>query len=572
MNRAIPRRFVPADFQPTDFDAIEPLGGQLLDRPIDRPEDLRQWLADASELTCVIREHASRINIRYSAHTDDPDAEHAYMHLIQELQPKLRPLNFKLQRKFVDSPHRPALEAEPKHAQLARQWKADVEIYREQNVPIQTEVAKLVSEYDKLCGAMTVEFQGRPYTVQQMGRFLDEPDRATREAAWRAVADRRLADRPRIDELFDEVVARRQTIAENADFDDYRAYTWKSMNRFDYAPDDCHAFADAVERFVLPLVRKLADDRGGKMGVAPLRPWDTSVDPLGRAPLRPFDPADTADFVARTHRVFQRVDPRLAERFDALEMGRNLDLDSRKGKRPGGYQAALEESREPFIFMNAAGLHRDVETLLHEAGHAFHYLEASEEPIVFVRFPPLEFAEVASMSMELLGADALDEFYNPDSLQRAKRLMLEGIVSVLPWIATIDQFQHWLYTHPGHDARQRVDQWRTVYHRFAASDIDWTGLEDARDAMWQKQLHLFHAPFYYIEYGIAQLGALQVWRNYRDDPQATLGRLLDAFALGGGRPLPTLFETAGLRFDFSADTVEPLAQMLHEELDSLDQA
>jgi len=572
MNRAIARQFVPADFQPTDYDAIAPLGEALADRAIDSPEDLMRWLHDASELTCVVQEHAARVRIHYSAHTDDEQAERAYMHWIEQVQPQLRPMMFRWQRKFVDSPHRAALEADPRLATLARQWRAEVEIYREQNVPIQTEVAKLVSQYDKLCGAMSVAFRGETYTVQQMARFLDEPDRATREQAYRAVTDRRLADRRRIDELFDQTLQRRQTIAENAGFDDYRGYAWKAMQRFDYTPDDCHAFAEAVERHVLPLAHKLANARREAMGIDPLRPWDTSVDPHGRPPLRPFDPNDTPGFVDRTRRIFERIDPRLAERFAELQIGRNLDLDSRAGKRPGGYQAALEESREPFIFMNAAGLHRDVETLLHEGGHAFHYLEASAEPLVFIRFPPLEFAEVASMSMELLGSDALDAFYEPDALRRAKRVMLESIVGVLPWIAAIDQFQHWLYTHPNHDPTQRANQWLATLDRFTAGDIDWTGLEAARQAMWQKQLHLFHAPFYYIEYGIAQLGALQVWRNYREDPEATLGQMLDAFALGGTRPLPELFAAAGLRFDFSAATLQPLVRMLDEELATLDHA
>ncbi|MEX0743966.1 MAG: M3 family oligoendopeptidase, partial [Phycisphaeraceae bacterium] len=396
-------------------------------------------------------------------------------------------------------------------------------------------------------------------------------DRAVREQAWTLSANRRLADRGKIESLFDQLLELRQRIASNAGKADFRDYTWQASARFDYTPDDCLAFADAVEQVCVPLLAKLDEARREKLGVDKLRPWDLAVDVEGRAPLSPFDADDAEQLVTRTREVFGRLSPDLAETFARLRFGRNLDLDSRRGKRAGGFQSSLEESGEPFIFMNAAGVQRDVETLLHEGGHAFHFVWSHErEPLVFIRHAPLEFCEVASMSMELMGMHHLDVFYgDAESLARAKRTLLEGIVRVLPWIATIDSFQHWLYTNPGHSAEARRDQWLGVLDRFSSPVVDYTGHEDARAYMWHRQLHLFHHPFYYIEYGIAQLGALQLWARFQQDREQALRQYREALALGGTRPLPELFAAAGLRFDFTRKTLEPLLQTLWQQLEAL---
>ena len=570
MTTAPVRTYVPARFDPSRFDEIEPWFGELIDRPLGSPSELEQWLLDFSELLCAIYEYRSRLNIEYSCHTDDDERERAYMHFVENIAPKLHPLYFALQKKYIDCEWRANVETTPRMRQLGREWQADVDLYRDENVPLFTDLTRLTTDYDKLCGAMMVEFDGRTLTLQQLGRYLEEPDRKVREDAFRLMCDRRLEDRQKLDEIFDRQVALRQTVAANADCANFIDYSWRAKYRFDYTPDDCADYADSMERLVMPVIERLTAERKRLLGLDVLRPWDAAVDPRNRAALRPFDPEDVQGFVAKTRRVFDRIDPRLGEQFGELKFGRNLDLDSRKGKRPGGYQAALEESKQAFIFMNAAGVQRDVETMLHEGGHAFHFLAASAEPLVFVRHAPLEFCEVASMSMELLGDEHLGVFYEDEAdAARAVRVHLEGIVKVLPWIATIDRFQHWLYANPAHSRDERTAAWLAIHDRFSSRLIDWAGLEPARDAMWQRQLHLFHAPFYYIEYGIAQLGALQVWLNYRRDRRQALGQLLEAFALGGTRPLPELFETAGIRFSFDAATIEPLMRELSGELDAL---
>jgi oligoendopeptidase F len=449
---------------------------------------------------------------------------------------------------------------------LDRNWQADVDLFREPNVALQTEETKLNNEYDKISGAMMITFRGKEYTPQQMAKFLEEPDRATRQESWELVSKRRLADREAIEQIFERLLPLRQQIAENAGESDYRAYKWKELKRFDYTPEDCARFASAIEQHVVPLVDELDRQRQEELKLDRLRPWDLLVDPKNRPALKPFDEANVDDFVARTKQIFDRISPQLAAQFDSLRANKNLDLDSRKGKQPGGYQATLEERRQPFIFMNAAGLHRDVVTLLHEGGHAFHTLETTE-PFVFLRSAPIEFCEVASMTMELFGNEHIDIFYDSSTdAARARRSQFERVVTILPWIALIDRFQDWLYTHPGHTRAQRTREWLNLSSRFT-SKVDWSGYEDVNESYWHRQLHLFHVPFYYVEYGIAQLGALQLWMKSKDDPRAALSNYRAALKLGGTRPLPELFSAAGIQFDFSEKTLRPLMNAVREELE-----
>lgn len=559
-------RFVPEHFDPSDFGAIGPLLEQLERRPLDKPATARLWLADLSELCSAIDEYGSRRHIDHTCHTEDPAIEKAYMHFIQQIDPQLKPALFRLQKKLLDSPAAAELKQDAELI-LRRDWLAEVEIFRQDNVPIQTRLTELSTQYNKLCGAMMIEYRGQELTFQQMAKFQEDPDRATRQEAWRLVVDRRLSDRDRIDSIFDEQIELRHKMALNAGLEDYRRYIWKSRKRFDYTPQHCFDFADAVAEFCVPLVEKFEKRRKAELGVETLRPWDLAVDERNRPALKPFEASDIGGFVDKTREVFSRIDPALGEQFESLRTDGNLDLDSRKGKAPGGYQCSLQQSRKPFIFMNAAGLQRDVEILLHEGGHAFHFIAAAEIPLMFLRDAPIEFCEVASMSMELLGYDHYDVFYSEAEAGRARLAVLEGVVRSLCWIANIDAFQHWIYTHPGHTRDERTQAWLELHKRFSSGVTDWSGLDEARQAMWHRQLHLFNHPFYYIEYGIAQLGALGVRRNYKQDPDQALDLLRGAFALGGTRPLPELFIAAGVPFDFSRKAVEPLIQMVEKELD-----
>jgi oligoendopeptidase F len=558
-----PRRFVPPDASLGDWAQIAPLFDRLeaAAAAATTGAALEQWLIDWGEVSAALEEEGSRRYIAMTCHTDDPGAERAYLEFVEQIEPQTKPRQFRLAQRYLAHPGRAQLPA-ARYGVFDRQTRVLVELYREENVPLETEEARLTQQYQKLCGSLTVHFRGEEKTLVQMGRYLEETERPLRQEAWELVARRRLAEREAFEDMFDSLLALRERIARNAGLANYRDYAFHRLCRFDYTPAECEAFHAAIEQEVMPLLRQLQAERRRHLGLDRLRPWDLAVDPLNRPPLRPFE--HVAELAEKSQRVFDQLDPQLAEDFRLLRTLRLLDLDNRKGKAPGGYQSTLAEARLPFIFMNAVGQQRDVETLLHEAGHAFHALATRDEPLHAYRSAPIEFCEVASMSMELLGNDYLETFYPATEARRARRDHLEGIIEIFPWIATVDAFQHWIYTHPGHTRAERTAAWLALMDRFGG-DVDWSGHEAARAHLWHRQLHIFLHPFYYVEYGLAQLGALQVWASFRQDRARALAGYKRALAMGGARPLPELFAAAGGRFDFSAATVKPLLDLVRSE-------
>ena len=557
--------FVPVDLDATKWDNLEPLYRALVDRVLKCPTCLKNLILDRSELDAATSEAMANLYIETTRHTNDEAIQKAFEEFVQNVEPPLKKIGFELDRKIVESPHASSLDAD-RYDVLLRALRTEVELFREENVAIETELSLLDQKYSRVCGSMTVQFQGEERTMPEMGRFLEVTDRNVREGAWKAIAERRLTERDGFDDIYEEMIGKRDQLAKNAGFDNYRDYQHRRMHRYDYTPADCTKFHDAVEKHCVPVLRRLNAERRTELGIEPLRPWDLGVDVKGREPLRPFETAE--QMLEGTSKMFHRMDGRLGEMFDELQEGDCLDLATRKGKAPGGYQYQRERSRKPFIFMNAAGLHRDLETMVHEAGHAFHSMLCREEPILAYRSAPMEFCEVASMAQELLTFPYLDEFYDATDANRARREHLEGMATLLPWIATIDAFQHWIYTNPTHSRDDRTAKWIELTDRFGA-DVDWSGIEDVRSAAWQRQLHLFGVPFYYIEYGIAQLGALQVWCNAIEDEKAAIGKYMAGLTLGGTRPLPELFEAAGATFDLGDDTVGPLMARVASELESL---
>jgi oligoendopeptidase F len=560
-----PRRFVPVEINLGDWQQVAPLFDALeLGAPrCPTPAELERWLLDWGELSAALDEEGARRYIAMTCHTENSEAEKAYLQFVEQIEPQTKPRQFKLAELYLRHPLRSKLPPR-RYEVFDRERTVQVELFRPENVPLETEETKLSQQYQKLSGSLTVQFRGQERTLPQMARFLEEPDRALRQEAWELVAHRRLREAEKFEDLFDQMVRLRERIARQAGFANYIAYTFRAKCRFDYTPADCLRFHDAIEGEVLPVLRQLQAARREQLKVPSLRPWDLEVDPLSRPPLRPFQRAE--ELIGKTQRIFDRLDDRLARGFGRLHEQRLLDLDNRKGKAPGGYQATLSEARLPFIFMNAVGVQRDVETLLHEAGHAFHALATRTEPLFAYRSAPTEFCEVASMSMELLGHEFLDEFYAPAEAQRARRVHLEGIVRFFPWMAIVDAFQHWIYSHPGHTRAERAEAWLALMGRFGG-DVDWAGYEKARSHLWHRQLHIFTSPLYYVEYGIAQLGALQIWTGARDDRAKALQDYQRGLALGGARPLPELFEAAGCRFDFSVQTLRPLMAMVRRELE-----
>lgn len=561
---------VPSGLDASRWENIEPIVRALLDRAVSNPAEFERWLLDRSELDAACAESRAMLSIAMTCQTDDAEKAGAYTRYLEEVPPRLRPLAFELDRK--QAALHAAIPLDPRrYAVLERSVRTDVELFRAENVPLMTDVEKMTQEFQTIAGAMTVTFDGAERTLPQMAPYLQKTDRSVRESAWRLITGRRLRDKDTLDALFDRMIEVRSAIAKNAGFDDYRGYTFRAMRRFDYTPGHCEAYHAAVEKHVVPMLRRLAERRQRHLSLTSLRPWDMSVDEKGRPPLKPFTTGE--DLLRRTKRVFARMDPGLNEMFKSLgengTPGLCLDLDARKGKAPGGYQEMLHRSRRPFIFMNAASVHNDMVTLVHEAGHAFHSMLCKDEPLVAYREAPIEFCEVASMSMETLTMPYWDEYYSsPADRARARREQLERVVTILPWIAQIDAFQHWIYLNPGHTHDERNAHWLHLDARFG-SPIDWSGLDEARAWLWQRQLHLFVHPFYYIEYGIAQLGALGLWLHSLEKGQAAaLERYKRSMALGGSRPLPELFDAAGLPFDFGDATIARLMAAVDREMES----
>ncbi len=571
--------FVPEVLDATKWENIEPLLRKLLDREVSTKEELEKWILDRSELEAAIGESGANTYIDMTCDTGDEDKQAAYTSFITTVVPKVKPVSFELDKKMKALCEEHGLTSD-RFEVLFRDTAADVELFRPENVSIETELAQLDQEYDKVCGAMTVEWKGEEKTMPMMGKFMESADRSVREEAWRKVAQRRLDDQEKISGIYDTMVQKRQTVAENAGFENFIGYAFKSKHRFDYTPEMCHAFHDAVQKHVMPFTAALDAKRREQLGLEQLRPWDLAVDPKNRAALEPFEGGK--DLVGKTQKVFDQLSPELSEFFASMGDGSNtsgtangamLDLDSRKGKAPGGYLYFRDRSKLPFIFMNAAGQHRDVETMVHEAGHAFHAMYCNDEPLVWYRSAPLEYAEVASMSMELLTMPYWDAYYpSEEDANRARRKQLEGSIGLLPWIANIDAFQHWVYANPGHSRDARAQAWLDLEQRFGHQGhmVNWDGLEEERKYVWQRQSHLFGVPFYYIEYGIAQLGALGIWLiSLEQGEEAALAAYKKSMRLGGSKPLPQLFEAAGLPFDFGDETVGRLVERVQIELEKI---
>ena len=562
--RPFPRRIVPSVVDLGDWCEVSPifdLLAQRLSRAGTLPE-LELWLRDWGELTAALDEAQARRYIAMTCHTESVEAERAYRQFVEQVEPPAKKRHCDLERAYLGHPLRPSLPG-VRYGIFDRNTVNHVSLFREANVALESAESRLGQQYNKLSGSMTVTFRGEEKTLVQMGRHLEDTDRLAREEAWRLVAERRWQDRDRFESLCDDLVALRSRMAGNADCGDFRGYAFRKLGRFDYTPEDCERFHEAIEQEVMPALRVLQQERREHLGLGSLRPWDLAVDPMNRPPLRPFETVD--GLLAGAQRIFDRLDSGLGSEFRSLQGLRLLDLGNRRGKAPGGYLQPLSESRQAFIFMNAIGVQRDVETLTHEAGHAFHALAVRDEEFQPYRGAPIEFCEVASMSMELLANEFVEEFYPAPEARRARRHHLEGVLNFFPWMAAIDAFQHWVYTHPGHSREDRSTAWQRLMDRFGGT-VDWTGLEDFRSTQWHRQLHLYLYPFYYVEYGIAQLGALQVWANYRRDPAESLAAYRAALALGGSCSLPELFATAGCRFDLSRKTLAPLIRLVREEL------
>ena len=559
------RKFLGEDFKVTSWDVLKPHFEALLERKIDSVEDLKKWFLDRSELESVIAEDLAWRYIQMTCFTENEEFRKHYQYFIENIQPQIAPVSDKLNKKAADSRFLDALSKIQGYDIMIRSLRKEIEIFREENVPLYTEINIETQKYAQMNGAMMVEMEGKELTLQQAAVFLMSTDRTKREEAYQKITERRLKDKDVLDELFSKLINLRHRVAINAGFENFRDYMFKSLGRFDYTPKDCFDFHEAIAHEVVPILNEFSKERKSALKVDQLRPWDKAVDPEGREALKPFTTG--TELAEKTIEVFKRTDPFLGQCISIMRAMQHLDLESRKGKAPGGYNYPLAEIGVPFIFMNATSTLRDMVTIMHEGGHAIHNFLTRDLELNDFKSTPSEVAELASMSMELISMDHWDVFFADESeLKRAKREHLEDIIETLPWVATIDQFQHWLYLKPGHTLDDRRSAWNRIFDTFSDTVTDWSSLQEAKDYLWQKQLHLYEVPFYYIEYGMAQLGAIAVWRNFRNDPASGLRGYQNALKLGYLRSIPEIYEAAGIKFDFSREYIKELMNFVREEL------
>ena len=562
-----PHQYLPEAFVLKDWAGLEPFFIELTNRTIDSKQVLEKWLQDLSELEAFISEDACWRQIKMTCDTTDKSLEDAFTYFCMEIQPQMQPYADALNKKLIACPFTDELDKDQYFTYL-RSVKKSIDLFRNENIPLQAELSVLQQQYGAIAGKMTIEMNGQEYTLQQASQFLENEDRAVREEAYRKIQERRLQDKDAMHELYNTLIQKRHQVAVNAGFANYRDYKFAELGRFDYTKEDCFQFHEAVKLHVLPLIDKIYARKKQKLGLDVLKPWDTEAEPAGTKPLRPF--TDGKDLYEKSVACFEQLDPFFADCLRKMNELKHFDLESRKGKAPGGYNCPLAESGAPFIFMNAAGQMSDVTTMVHEGGHAIHSFLSHPLSLSAFKEYPMEIAEVASMSMELFTMNHWQSFFdNEADLNRAKEHQLERTITIFPWIAIIDKFQHWVYENPNHSIEERTTNWTSILKEFSTGSIDYTGLDMYRAIGWQRQLHLFEVPFYYIEYGIAQLGAIGMWMQYQKNPKQALENYMNALALGGTKTLTELYKTAGLEFNFSPDYVKTLMDFTNQELEKL---
>ena len=560
------RKFVPEDLIIDSWDKIKLLFDNLVEREISSASELEKWMLDQSELSAVLEEDMAWRYIKMNIDTTDKELGERFSFWIKEISPNTAPYSHKLNVKLLESPFLKELDQE-KYRIYLRSVKKQIEIFREENIPLFTVMEEKQQEYGAISAKMSIEVDGEKMTMQKAAQLLKNTDRVKREEVYNKISTRRLQDEKALDDLFDELIALRQEIAKNAGFDNYRDYMFAAMGRFDYTPKDCFNFHDAIAQEIVPIINSFEQKRKDKLGYKSYKPWDTAVDVDGLAPLKPFEGG--TELTDLSVECFNRLRPYFGECLSTMKAMKHLDLESKNGKAPGGFMYPLYEIGVPFIYMNAVGSQRDLVTMVHEGGHAVHSFLSRDLAMTEFKSTPSEVAELASMAMELLSMDHWDVFYTDAAdLKRAKLEQLEKALETLPWVASIDKFQHWIYT-TKHTAQQRKEKWLDISAELGNQIIDWEGNENTHANLWQKQLHLYEVPFYYVEYGMAQLGAIAMWRSYKQLGEQGLDNYMNALKLGYTKTIGEIYETAGIKFDFSASYVKELADFIKDELEKL---
>ena len=561
------RRYLSEEFKIESWELLKPILDELLERNIENADELENWIRDLSEVEAVLSEETAWRYIRMNIDTTNKEYESAFNFMVTEIDPKAAPYSDKFNRKLVSSPYLKDLD-ENKYRIFLRALQMQIKLYREESIPLFTTLQQMQQKYGAITGGMSVEHNGKTLTLQMANSLLKETDRELRKSVYEKVNEARLSKKEDLNKLFTELIELRDKIAKQADYVNYRDYKLDSLGRFDYTAEDCFTFHKAIQAECVPLVNKIDEERRNLLGVESLKPFDGDVDPTGKPGLKPFK--GEKELIEKSIEAFRRIRPYYGECLDTMNAMGHLDLDSRLGKAPGGFNYPLYEIGVPFIFMNSVGSVRDLITMVHEGGHAVHSFLSKDLEITAFKNLPSEVAELASMSMELLSIDQWDVFFDSEeNLRRAKKEHLGKIIAVLPWTATIDAFQHWLYENPTHTESERSENWLRISSELGSSVVDWSDYKEARAYQWQKQLHLFEVPFYYIEYAIAQLGAIAVWRNYRQNPEKALDQYEAALKMGYTATIGEIYAAAGIEFNFTQEYVRELMEFVWDEYSKL---
>lgn len=562
------RTFLPQDLLINSWQDLAPFFEDLKGRNIDHLESLKQWLKDKSEVEAVLEENQAWRYIKMSIDTESEAKRKAFEFFVQEIEPKLAPFSNEFEQKFLNSPALSKLD-EKEFKISIKKAKKNIEVYREKNIQLISDLQTEAQQFGAISGKMQIDVNGEEVTMPKAASFLKETNRAFRKEIFDKIAEQRLSNAEALDNLFNSLIKKRHQLAINAGFKNYRDYMFAVMQRFDYTPQDCFDFHDAVENELVPLLNQFSARRKTDLGLEALKPYDLAVDSKGNSPLKPFEKAE--DLISKTIGCFNNLDPYFGECIDVMNKMGHLDLESKKGKAPGGYNYPLYEIGVPFIFMNAVGTVRDLVTMVHEGGHAIHSFLSRDLEFTDNKSVTSEVAELASMSMELMSMDQWQEFFsNPEDLKRAKLEHLEDVLSTLPWIALIDKFQHWIYENPEHSTVERHDKWLELSARFSTTLVDYSGYEEFQKIAWQKQLHLFEVPFYYIEYGMAQLGAIAIYRNFKNDSTKAIYDYKKALSLGYSQSIREVYQAAGIEFNFTKSYINELATFIKKQISSIE--
>lgn len=562
------RNFVDANLVIKDWSSVQPYFESLLNRNIDTKDAFTSWLKDLSELEAILEEDAAWRYIKMTIDTTNEELSKSYSFFVSEIQPKIAPFEDQLNRKLNDVSFTKELESDAAYYILFRSIRKSLELYKEENIKLISDVAEESQKYGAIAAAQSIEYKGEKMTMQKAAQLLKETDEKVRKEAFDKICDRRRQDVDTFNELFDSLLKKRHQIAINTGFENFRDYKMEALGRFDYSVQDCYNFHASVKEVIVPIAKKIQQERLSLLGKPKFKPWDLEVDPEGKKPLKPFNTGK--ELLEGTIKMFNEIDPYFGDCIQTMDELKHLDLESKDGKAPGGYNYPLYEIGVPFIFMNSVGSAHDLVTMVHEGGHAIHSFLSRDLTLTGFKNLPSEVAELASMSMELLSMEKWNYFYtNEDDFKRAKKEQLESILKILPWIAQVDEFQHWIYLNFNHSREERTKKWMQLGKEYGTGLTDWTGYEDVLASSWLRQLHIFEVPFYYIEYGIAQLGALGVWKNSLEDKSTAILKYKNALKLAYTRSIPEIYDTAGVKFDFTTAHIKKLADFVEFKLNEL---